>query len=475
MIPIPVSSSPGVRPQEGAGRLINVFAEKTEPGARAPVLWKRTAGLRQVLEIASHIHLRGAILVGSTLIAVFDERAYTVTESGGTFSSTNQGALAGDEPITVAKNNAGTPNIVAVTENGAFNLFTSGAPTNFADADLPQPNSVAEINGYLVFTIGDGRIFATGVNNVSVATNSFTTEQSFGGLLRGVTFKGEFYAFGRTGIGVYKDIGASPFPLQRQFAIEKGIVGTHAVAGWEDNWIGELIWVADDNNPTRLNGYTPEPIGNDDVVRDIAAAVLAGDGALLEAFVHMEGRHAMWSLTYPGNWTWTYNATTKNWHERKSYNRNDCRASSSVHAFNRWLTGDRESGVIFSVDPSFPAEGDDPLVEDIYTGNAANFPARIGIPRADFDFTAAVGVASGLDPIETDPSVLIRWSFDGGYTYGNFVTRKLGKQGQGNKQVTVQRIGLTSGKGVRFHLRVSDRVHVGFMGGEIPAEVRSAA
>lgn len=474
-IPVPVSSSPGVRPQEGAGRLLNCFAEKTEAGARFPVLWKRCAGMRQVLNIAGHSHFRGAILVGATLIVAMDNRAYTVTVTAGSFSAVNEGALAGDEPITVAKNNAATPNIVCVTENGCLNLFTSGAPTNFADADLPQPNSVAELNGYFLWTIGDGRIFASALNAVTVATNSFTTEQSFSGLLRGVTFKGEFYAFGRTGIGVYKDIGASPFPLQRQFAIEKGIVGTHAVAGWEDRWIGELIWVGDDNIVYRLNGYTPEPVANDDVTRDISDAVLAGDGALLEATVYMQGKHAFWRLTYPGNWTWDYNATTKNWNERESFNRDDCRASGSVHAFNRWLLGDRTTGKLFSVDDAYTREGDDPLIYEIYTGIAANFPARIAIPRADFDFTAAVGMADGEDPIQTNPTVLIRWSLDGGYTWGSFVQRKLGMQGQGNKAVTVQRIGLTSGKGVRFHFKISDPVHVGFMGGQIPTDVRAAA
>jgi hypothetical protein len=474
-IPVPISSQPGVKVQEGAGRLINCFAVKNEQGARFPVSWYRSAGLRQVLSIASHSHLRGGILVGSTLIIAMDARAYTVTVSGSTFSSTNEGALAGDEPITVAKNNAATPNIVAVTENGALNLFTSGAPTAFADADLPQPNSVSELNGYFLWTIGDGRIFASDLNAVTVSSSAFTTEQSFGGLRRGVTFNGEFYAFGATGFGVYKDIGSSPFPLSRQFAVETGLAGTHAIAGWEPGWINQLIWVSDDNTVKRLNGYTPETISNDDVTRDIQAAVLAGDGALLEANVYMQGQHAFWALTYPGNWTHEYNATTGNWNERESFNRDDCRASCAIRAFNRWIRGDRLNGKLYQVDESYYREGDDALNFDIYTGAVANFPARIAIPRADFDFTSAVGVASGEDPVQTDPSVLIRWSLDGGYSYGNFVTRKLGAQGESGQSVTVQRIGMTKGKGARFHVRISDPVHIGFQGGQVPAEIRAAA
>ncbi len=474
-IPVPVSSTPGVKPQEGGGRLINCFAEKADKTAPNQVIWRRSAGMRQVLSIADYSHLRGAIAVGATLVVAMDTRVLTVTESGGIFVAANQGTLAGTLPITVAKNNAATPNIVAVTENGAFNLFTGSAPTAFADADLPQPNSVAHLDGYFLFTLGDGRIFSTGLNDVSVSTSAYQTEQSFGGLLRGIVFNGEFYAFGATGFAVYRDAGTSPFPLARQFAVETGLVGTHAIAGWEPGWVNQLIWVGDDNVVYRLNGYTPQPVSNDDVTRDIFAAVLAGDGSLLEASVHMQGKHAFWRLTYPGNWTWEYNASTKEWNERKSFNTPDCRASRSVKAFNLWIVGDRETGKLFSVEDTYLREGDDPLVYEIVTGVALNFPARIAIPRADFNFTAAVGQADGEDPIQIDPVVQISWSLDGGYTYGNAVTRALGAQGKSRQPVTVQRIGLTTGKGIRFKLRVSDPVHVGFMGGQIPVEIRAAA
>ena len=158
-IPVPVSSAPGIVGQEGGGRLINCFAVKQEPGARYPVVWWRSAGLRQVIDIATHNHLRGGILAGATLLVAMNSRVHAVTVAGETFSSSNLGALAGSLPVTIARNNAATPDIVCVSENGCFNLFTGSAPTSFADPDLPQPNSVSVINGYFIWTIGDGRIF----------------------------------------------------------------------------------------------------------------------------------------------------------------------------------------------------------------------------------------------------------------------------------------------------------------------------
>jgi hypothetical protein len=470
-IVFPTSSAPGARPQEGAGRLINGYAVKTEQGARSPILWKRSAGLRQILNITGHAHCRGFIFVGTTLLAVLDERVYAVTLAGGVFSVANLGELAGTDPVTIARNNAATPNIIAVCQAGTFNLFVDAAPTAFADGDLPALNSVAGMNGYIIGTTGSGEIWASELNSVAVESDAFTAAQMKpDGLRRGVAFRGEFFAMGDNSIQVYDETGDSPFPLRYKTTIPRGICGTLAVAGFEDGWANELIWVGEDNVVYQLAGYTPQPVSNDDVSRAIASAA---DRTLIEAYVYMDGRNAFWGITSPGEWTWELNLSTGAWNERRSYQRADWRARFSVKAFDRWIVGDDASGKLFAIDESYRREDGDPLIWIIESGSNAAFPARVVIPRIDLDFTAAVGRAPGEDAIETDPVVMIAWSLDGGYTWGNEVRRALGRQGQGGARVTVTPVGQTQAKGVRFRLRISDPVHVGFMGGAMPASVRA--
>lgn len=476
-VPFPVSSAPGERPQESAGRLINCYAVKNEAGARFPVRWVRSAGLRQIAEITGHVHLRGAIMSASSiLVLVLDERAYGLTESGGLFTATDLGALAGTDPVTVAKNNASDPDMVCVGSEGCFNLFDDSAPTAFADGDLPQPNSVSELNGYFLWTIGDGRIFASDLNSVSVAGNSYTQEQSLNGLLRGVAYRGEFFAFGRTGTGVYRDIGASPFPLQREtFTIGRGIIGTHAVAGWEPNGPDVLMWVGDNGIPQKMVGYTPEPVFHEDVVRLIAKAIREGEGGSLEARAYSDGRHFFWALTNPGRWSWEHNLSTGNWNERESYNRPDWRSSCMVRAFDHWIAGDRDSGRLFSVEGTYYREGDQPLVMRLRSGVTAAFPNRMHIPGCEIDMTAAVGSAPGENPVQTDPRVKVSWSRDGGYRFGNPVLRKIGKQGEGDRRIRINGgLGLVGPKGLVFELAVSDPVHATFHQIEIPVEVRAS-
>lgn len=461
-IPFPASSSPGENPQEGGGRLINGFPKKLPASAPAQVIWHRVPGLRELIDVVGHTHCRGFILVGSTLLAVFDSRVYAITVSGDTFSASNLGALAGTDLVTIAKNNAGTPNIVLVCAAGMFNLFTGSAPTAFADVDLPASNSVSALNGYLLFTTGAGTIWATGLNAVTVATNSVKTAP--GPLIRGVVYRGEFFAFGADFCKPYKDVGASPFPLEEvgAFVIPRGLVGTHAVAGWEPGWSNQLCWVADDYVVYRLDGYAPVPIGNEDVTRDIKASA---DPSLIQMSVAMAGDHPMLIVKSPDEFTWVRDMNTNEWHERESYEAEDFRGSCSVRAFNRWIMGDETTGKLAEFDETYYREYSDPLIWSIESGCPPTFPSQGEVPRADFHFTAGTGEASGEDPVQTNPQAEISWSKDGGRSYGNALLRGIGQQGAYRNNVRVTRCGRFSVNGVRFRIAVSDPVHVGFMGG----------
>lgn len=464
-IVFPTSSAPGVRPQEGGGRLINAFAEQTPYGAPSKVIIRRSPGLLQKAENGNHIHTRGFLDALGTLLWILDDRVISVTSG---FVQTDLGALTGDLPVTLARNNAAIPNNVVVTENGCFNLFTGGPPTSFADADLPgSPTSVCDFDGYFVWTFADGRVFASDLNAVTVDALSFTTEQ---GLIarRAVRYAGRLFIFGDKWTGVYNDAGTIPFPFAREVTIPRGIVGTHAVAGWEVGWANQLIWVGDDYIVYKLDGYTPTPISNNDVSRSIYNAVQAGLSGLIEAYVYMYEKNAFWVVNCHNQWTWEYNLTTGEWNERTSYGRPNWKGHKSVRIFDRWITGDELTGQLYEVSGTYFFEGNDPLIWHVESGPITAFPTRTVIPRADFNITAGVGDFS----TEGDPKVEISWSLNGGQSYGKPVIRRLGPPGQANSHPYVLNSGLSRGQGVRYRLRVSDPVHVGLSGGTVDPQPR---
>lgn len=471
-IVFPTSSAPGARPQEGAGRIVNGYAIKTEQGARGPFVHKRSAGLREtVSDITAHTHCRGLIEVAGTLLTALGSRVYSVTEAAEVFTSTNLGALSGTDSCTIARNNAATPNIAAVTADGTFNLFTGSAPTSWVDGDLPAVNSVTGVNGYFIFTTAAGALWASGLNAVSVASNATqTVQQCPNGLLRGVFFQNEFLAGGPDGWAVHDETGDSPFPLKFKTFISPGLVGAHAVTGFEPYGPGEMIWVAPDDTVRRRVGYKGEIVSNESVSAAIKAA--GTSRSAIEACCYTDGKNAFATFTLPDEWTWELNLTTGAWNEKESYGRPDWRGRKSVFAFDRWMIGDDLTGKLAAIDNTYKKEYSDPLIWTLRSGCNPAFPVQGGL---EFDLTAALGNAAGADPIETDPVAMIRYSCDGGYSWSSQLTRPLGAQGQGDRRVILNRIGMLKAKGLVVELSISDPVAFEFYGAGTPRRMRAAA
>lgn len=464
----PPSSNPGLRPQESAGRLINAFAEKALVGAPSQIIHRRSPGLPRMTQTFLSIHTRGFLDAGSSCIWILDERVASFSTG---FGVVDCGALSGTEPVTTARNNAAVRNNLVVTELGCFNIFDSGVPTPFADPDLPaSPTSVCDFDGYFIWSFGSGFIYASDLNSVSVNSLSFNVEQGLFGR-RVVRFGGRLYYFGDKWTGVYRNAGTIPFPLAREVTIPRGIVGTHAVAGWEAGWANQVIFAGDDFIVYKLNGYTPEPISTDDVSRDIQRAVLAGKRNFIEAFVYMYGKSAIWVLTCRDLWTWEYNLTSGEWNERRSYGKNAWRGVKSVRMFDRWLIGDQYTGELYQISGTYFQEGTMPLVWLVESGVAHGFPLGIVIPRASFHITAGVGDFARV----AEPRVEISWSLDGGESWGAPVMRSLGGPGRTLSHPYILNSGLSRGQGVRYRLLVSDPVHVGLNGGVIDVEQRAYA
>lgn len=456
----PLSSAPGPRPQESGGRLINAFAEKAPVGAPSDIIYRRSPGLAPITAAPGFLQTRGFLdCGGNILLWVLNDRVFAVADD---FTLTDLGELIGDEPVTVARNNALTPQNVAVTENGAFNLFTGSAPTAFADVDLPaSPTSVADFEGYFIFSFASGHIYASDLNSVAINALSFNVEQGLN-VRRVVRFAGRLFALGDKWTGVYRNAGTSPFPLAREVTIPRGIIGTHCVAGWESGWANELIFAGDDFVVYKLDGYKPIPISTDDVSRDIQRGILAGRRDFMEAFVYMYNNNAFFVLHCHDLWTWEYNLSSGAWNERKSFQMVNWRANRSVRMFDRWLTGGDE-GELFEISGTYFLEGIDPLVMRVESGVMSGFPARMVIPNASFHMTAGVGDFS----LDHDPQVAISWSLDGGHSWGDPVLRRLGGPGESKHYPSIRNTGLSRGHGVRFRLDVSDPVHVGLSGGVI--------
>jgi hypothetical protein len=175
--------------------------------------------------------------------------------------------------------------------------------------------------------------------------------------------------------------------------------------------------------------------------------------------VYVAGELKIVSISAPG-FTWEYNVTTQQWHERKSFGADSWRADQSVWAFGSWLVGDRNSPTIFRVDEDEAREGADPIVWEIQSLPVKQFPSQMVVGQADFDFVTGQGVAG------SQPVVSVSWSDNGGATFGTPLVRSLGGQGE-NALVRVNQCGRSSHTGRIWQLKGSDDAYSALLGGDM--------
>lgn len=460
----PFTTAPGLKPSEGAGRLINCYAEPMGDGARAKYVLHRAPGLN-AFGSSARTGYRGAIVVAGVLYAGFSGKMEKWSSAGG--ASTNIGNLNGTKKGFFASNNAATPDKVFVDPDGNIATFTTSAVTNSFDSDLPSVNSLTQLDGYFIFTTGSGQIWASDLNAVTVSALSFTTDQTSGGLVRGITWQGRLVAFGNKASSVYNDAGTSPFPLAKVTTIQRGIAGPYCVSGFEDNFARGLHFVGDDNKVYRLDGLSPTPVSPPDLDGLIESVT---DKTTLEMSSYTSRGHGFIELSCPA-WTWVLNTSTGWWHEKAKYLGARSRIAGSVYAFSKWLTGDTDSGNMVEITKATHLDVDKPVITQVWAKPLQKFPSHIRVPSIWIDMSVGVGDASGADPIATDPDIEVDWSDDGGQSFSTPRIRKIGRQAKGNTRIRLNQCGRSRSQGRIIRVKQSSPVHFGLTGGEMAAEL----
>lgn len=470
-VPLPVVSAPGQRPNESAGRLINAFAERLANGASSEFVRRRVPGVKQFSTSAA-VGNRGQIINGNTLYAAFSGVVKRYDSAG---VETAVGNLVGTQKVFWALNNkTPTPDLVVVDPDNGGSIVTT---VSVAAWTTPAaPNSVCFLDGYFFLTTGAGECYASDLNATTInALNKTVFQQKTGGLLRSVPF-GDLYLCGPKGIGIYRNTAnATGFPFTLSYTIPKGLIGRYAITGFEDGFSKGVYFVGDDKFVYVLNGYSPVKVSTADVDRAIESFIQGGGSAdTIEMFPYVFAGHSCIVLK-SSSWTWVLDVETQWWHERKSYGVERWKAIASVNAFGKWLAGWEGTGTIVEITTAARDELGSPLRFRVESSPAANFPNSLSIAQAMFEVTRGTGIATGTDPVQTDPDVEISWSKNGGVNWSAPIVRKIGRQAIVNrKPVTVTKVGMSTPAGLRFRIDVTDPVDIELLSASLLPEVRRA-
>jgi hypothetical protein len=476
-VPFPLSALPGARPGEGQGDLENVYAIKVGD----EISHRRVPGLRRfTTPTPSSRTPRGQLVVDNYLLSAWTGVLERTLANGVTDTIT--GALAGSSRVTMARNiRPSGAQVVVVSEIGTYIVdpFTGTLETYpnaaiLADypnsaANLGQVESVDYYAGYLIFTRRNGTIVASGLQNAGIPNSSYGVAQYAADDLLRVLNNGEtVLLFGTSTIEVWQDVGTSPFPLARAAVVDVGLLAKFCVAGGAGQWERGVLFIAADNTVRRLDGYNPVIVSNQAVERDIASAWRSpGD---INCSVYVSNGQSFFTIKHP-DWCWELNVGTGAWHRRKSQFLTTWRASWPIRFDNHWLAQDAVDDGLVEITHDVYDEVGRRLVCRSESLPLKDFPASLRVPLAQFDFTVGVGSLGG----DADPEVMISWSFNGGASWSNPLSRSLGKEGEYGKLISVRNLGRSTHHGLRLRWEISDPVPVTFRGALLPTIAPSRA
>lgn len=470
----PQTSTPGEHRQSGRGRLLNMFWEPIvtddRPEQANKSVWRRAAGTKTwgVTTAPLATPFRNAFHAHGLLYAAYGGTMWKWAPGDIPRPGTSFDVVPGSAKIFYAKNNKATPDVVMVIPGEGARLLTPSGVAAYPDVDLPGPNSVCCVSSFFIFSIGDGRMFATEPNSTAINQLTFASaETKSDTLLRVVPVgNGQLLACGDNSMEVWGPPVQPPpgFPFSYISAMPYGIIGANALAGYEDGWTKGIFFVAPDYGVYALNNLQPLKVSPPDLDRLIKQTVNKDD---IEVSVFgFSGRGIV--VVQTPQWSWHFDTSTLKWHERQSYLVNYWRHERPVYAWGAWLAGDRKQPFIYVVDSDIETEAGDPLPAQI-TGVVDVFPAKTRVARIDLDITHGVGVTTGIVPTQTNPVLHVAYSVDGGVDWSDPVRKPFNQMGRPVGVCTVRNCGIVRAKQFKVKLTVSDPVYFALMGGKAEA------
>lgn len=383
---------------------------------------------------------------GTTLLAVSGAILYSITSG---YAVTTVGTLSSSSgPVYITDNGVaayitdGVNRYSYIWGTNTFAIRSDGAFTGGAVCDI--------VDNFIIYNrTGTNQWGCTNVGDViSGAQNLGTMIGSSGNITavvsdhRQVLVFGERYSERHIGAGTYP----FPFAIIPGSSIQHGTVAPGSIAR-----LGEgvaflandsrgqatiAMWGAVVTSPARISTFAVE--------NAIQQYAVTSDAV---AYTYTQSGHEFYVLTFPTeDVTWCYDLATQLWHKRAwrdSMNvlhrhRGNCAASFGDDI----LVGDWQNGKIYALSQTTYTES---------VGEVANLIPCIrrcrhitsDLKRQFFtdlqiQFQPGVGLSSGQG---SDPECLLRWSNDGGFTWGNDHILKIGKMGEYKRRAIRRRLG----------------------------------
>lgn len=272
------------------------------------------------------------------------------------------------------------------------------------------------------------------------------------------------YIGGNETIEPFQNIGGAGFVFQRiqGGVIQKGIKAKFSVVDFDNSFVflgggvneQPAIWRFAGASAVKISTHAIDNVianETDQQQKDVFATTHAIEGSYFVCF-------------HFSDTVFCYDATASArlgkpvWHERQSRNaqgiQTKWRVASIIEAYGKTLVGDVLGPNIGEIDTSARNEYGTLIDRDVSTGPLQNNGLNFFISL--LEVTTQSGVGNTVDP-GSDPLITMSMSIDGGNTFGNELSRSLGKIGEYNQRQIWRRLGRVP-RFAMFNFSVSDEV-----------------
>ncbi len=452
-----------------AQKSLNCYLEVDQTSDRAPVALYGRPGSTVAFTLPTS-PTRGCIAQGSNSFWVAGDSVYVVNSS---LVATLLGTI-GTSTGRVSMASNGTEVIIVDGVNGW--LATTTTLTQITDGDFPNGvRVVTQQDGYFIVTGNDSDAFYLNetprVGDAWSGTEFASAEGSPDYTIGCISDHRELWLFGETSIEIWVNTGNPDFPFERSNTtfIEQGCAAAQTIAAMNNTlyWMGRSK--QGDGMVFKAQGYTPVRIST----HAIEKAILSY-GDISDAFsfcFQMEG-HSFYVLTFPtSNATWVYDASTEQWAEwswRDPNLNTDNRWRPNCYCFqaSKHLAGDYESGDVYELSLDVNTDDGVPIRFLRRSQTMQRDQKRLFFSVLQVDMETA----STTDPA-ANPTMMLRWSDDGGHSWSDYRSVSIGKVGQYGARARFTRLG--QGRNRVWEISITDDVPRAILGAF--AEVKAGA
>ncbi len=454
-------------------RCVNLYAEPNPEDSEFPFTYYPTAGLTKLADPPEPVISRGLFLSSQGgLYGVVGTGVYSISS---TWVYTLLGRIA-DLTTPVSFSDNGLTGVLVDGTNSGYTIdLTTHAFAPIVDPNFFGGNKTDLLDGFLLFNKPGTNVFYSTLFSQITPFDPLYFAAKAGypdPIVSLIVVHRELWLFGSLTTEVWSDVGAAQFPFQPipGVFIQHGCAARYSVATWDLS----VFFISQDKagTPMVMEGisYNAVRISTFAIEYEFSKYPTISDAI---GFIYQQQGHTFYQLTFPtADKTWTYDITTKLWHEKVSLDLNGhehrTRANCGVFAFGVNLVADWQNGTLYKLDPENYTENGKPVLRRRIFPHIANDGKRVRYNR--FAAQMEVGTAEGIMPLVTSdfnldfnndfgldlanfpdfPFVSLRWSFTKGKTFGNAILQSLGATGEFLTQPQWRRLGL--GRDVVFDL-----------------------